>query len=99
MRDGIYIMADRYYDKNGSWGPGPMARSFSLSISSGDSMDKLQPCDGGEEHSEHRKRLKERFRKGALDGFYNYEVLELFLTYAVPKKDVKPLARCLLDKF
>ena len=62
-------------------------------------MDKLQISDGDVAYSEYRKRLKERFRKGALDGFYNYEVLELFLTYAVPKKDVKPLAGRLFDRF
>ncbi len=50
-------------------------------------------------NSEYRKRLKERFKSGSLEGFQNYEMLELFLTYAVAKKDVKPLARELLRKF
>jgi len=62
-------------------------------------MDDLYTRGGAVSHTENRKRLRERFRKGALDGFYNYEVLELFLTYAVPEKDVKPLARCLFDRF
>ena len=92
-------MAWKYYEKDGSLGQGPRARTFSLSVPSGGSPRKLRPCDVGEEHSGHRKRLMERFRKGALDGFYNYEVLELFLTYAVPKKNVKPLAKSLFDKF
>jgi len=46
--------------------------------------------------TEHRRRLKDRFRKGSLEG---HEILELLLTYAVPKKDVKPLTRSVLKKF
>jgi len=46
----------------------------------------------------HRQRLKDRFRKdaGLLD---DYEVLELLLGYALPRKDTKPLAKALLDRF
>lgn len=62
-------------------------------------MEKLKIYDGDAAHSEHRKRLKERFKRGAFDGFYNYEVLELFLTYAVAEKVVNPLAKHLLDRF
>jgi len=76
-----------------------MARCFNMSIASGDSVEKLQEHNSGNAHSDYRKRLKDRFRKGSLDGFYNYEVLELFLIYAVPKKDVKPLARRLFERF
>ncbi|MDA8170088.1 MAG: DNA repair protein RadC [Nitrospiraceae bacterium] len=47
----------------------------------------------------HRKRLRERFRQTAFDGFQPYEALELLLTYAIPRKDVKPLAKELIDKF
>lgn len=28
-----------------------------------------------------------------LQGFHDYEVLELLLTYAMPRKDVKPIAK------
>lgn len=41
----------------------------------------------------HRKRLKERFTKGSLSGFHDYEVIELLLTYAIPRRDVKPVAK------
>ncbi len=47
----------------------------------------------------HRKRLRERFSKGGLAGFHDYEILELLLTYAIPRKNVKPIAKELLDKF
>jgi DNA repair protein RadC len=48
---------------------------------------------------EHRKRLRERFLKGGFEGFGDYEALELLLTYAIPRKDVKPLAKELIGRF
>ena len=47
----------------------------------------------------HRKRLRERFRKTGFEGFQDYEALELMLTYAVPRRDVKPLAKRLVKRF
>lgn len=47
----------------------------------------------------HRSRLRERFLKGGLAGFHDHEILELLLTYAIPRKDVKPIAKELLKKF
>jgi len=47
----------------------------------------------------HRKRLRERFQKAGAEGFHDYELLELLLTYAIPKKDLKPLAKNLLNRF
>ena len=47
----------------------------------------------------HRARLKERFAAHGLDGFHAYEVLELLLTYVIPRKDVKPIAKRLLQHF
>lgn len=49
--------------------------------------------------SGHRKRLRERFLKGGLAGFHDYEVVELLLTYAIPRRDVKPLAKLLIKRF
>jgi len=49
--------------------------------------------------SGHRKRLKARFTAHGLDGFHDYEVLELLLMYAIPRKDVKPIAKRLLAQF
>ena len=47
----------------------------------------------------HRSRLKERFRKSGLDGFHDYETVELLLTYAIPRRDVKPVAKALVNRF
>ncbi|OIP98790.1 MAG: hypothetical protein AUK35_10125 [Zetaproteobacteria bacterium CG2_30_46_52] len=47
----------------------------------------------------HRARLKARFAQHGLEGFHDYEVLELLLTYAIPRKDVKPIAKRLIAQF
>lgn len=47
----------------------------------------------------HRERLRERFLKTGLEGFKEYEALELMLTWAIPRKDVKPIAKELIRKF
>lgn len=48
---------------------------------------------------DHRKRLRERFLSGGANALPDYEVLELVLFRAIPRKDVKPLARRLIDTF
>lgn len=48
---------------------------------------------------DHRKRLRERFLNGGADALPDYELLELVLFRAIPRQDVKPLARRLLDRF
>lgn len=48
---------------------------------------------------DHRKRLRDRFLQGGADAIPDYEMLELVLFRAIPRQDVKPLARALLDHF
>ena len=48
---------------------------------------------------DHRQRLRERFRNGGADAVLDYELLELLLFRAIPRQDVKPLARRLIDHF
>ena len=48
---------------------------------------------------DHRKRLRERFLQGGAAAMPDYELLELILFRAIPRRDVKPLARLLLDTF
>ncbi|MEM1066432.1 MAG: DNA repair protein RadC [Pseudomonadota bacterium] len=48
---------------------------------------------------EHRKRLRERFLKGGAAAVPDYEMLELVLFRAIPRRDVKPVARRLMDAF
>lgn len=46
----------------------------------------------------HRKRLRERITSSA-ENLADYELLELILFFAIPRKDVKPLAKELLEQF
>ncbi len=47
----------------------------------------------------HRQRLRERFAKSGLEGFADYEVVELLLTLAIPRADVKQPAKALIARF
>ncbi len=47
----------------------------------------------------HRQRLRERFLKSGLAGFAEYEVVELLLTLAIPRSDVKQPAKALIARF
>ncbi|MGL4729730.1 MAG: RadC family protein [Bosea sp. (in: a-proteobacteria)] len=47
----------------------------------------------------HRERLKTRFMEAGGDALPDYELLELVLMRAIPRKDVKPLAKELIAKF
>lgn len=48
---------------------------------------------------DHRTRLRERFIQGGASAIPDYELLELVLFRSIPRRDVKPLTRALLDKF
>lgn len=48
---------------------------------------------------DHRKRLRDRFRDGGAEAVPDYELLELLLFRSIPRQDVKPLARALIDRF
>lgn len=47
----------------------------------------------------HRERLRERFREGGGAALADYELLELILFQAIPRRDVKPLAKSLIERF
>ncbi len=49
--------------------------------------------------ADHRRRLRARFMEGGAAAMPDYEMLELVLFRAIPRQDVKPLARLLLDTF
>lgn len=47
----------------------------------------------------HRKRLREKFLQGGLDGFLDYEIVELLLTLGTPRKDCKGMAKVATERF
>lgn len=51
------------------------------------------------DHHGHRRRLRGKFLNGGPAALHDYELLELLLFHAVPRKDTKPLAKALLARF
>lgn len=49
--------------------------------------------------SGHRNRIKAKYLENSANLVYDYEVLELLLTYSIPRRDVKPAAKALLERF
>ena len=47
----------------------------------------------------HRQRIKEKYKKSGIGGWLDYEVLELALSYAIGRKDTKPIAKELITRF
>jgi DNA repair protein RadC len=47
----------------------------------------------------HRERLRARFREAGAEALADYEMVELVLFRAIPQRDVKPLAKALLERF
>lgn len=50
-------------------------------------------------HSDHRKRVRNKFMKYGIDAFEPHEVLEFLLFWAIPRKDTNILAHKLINKF
>lgn len=50
-------------------------------------------------HAGHRQRLKDKFKERGADALADYELIELMLMMAIPRRDVKPLAKKLLTHF
>lgn len=58
-------------------------------------MTKTQKSD----YIGHRQRIKEKYKKSGIDGWLDYEALELALSYAIARKDTKPIAKELITRF
>lgn len=62
----------------------------------GDTPKKTEAESG---YSGHRKRLRDKFLKSGPGALHDYELLELLLFLANPRRDMKPMAKALLKKF
>ena len=51
------------------------------------------------QRSGHRERVRQRFIQSGLSALHPFEVLEYLLFFLIPRKDVKPIAKALLEKF
>src|SRR5271168_4106670 len=61
--------------------------------------DSSPGADDAPHYLGHRDRLRDRFRNGGGSALADYELLELVLFRAIPRRDVKPLAKSLLARF
>ena len=50
-------------------------------------------------HDGHRGRMRMRFARNGLAGFLDHEIVELLLTFCIPRRDVKSQAHALIDRF
>ncbi len=67
-----------------------------------DAISHGQPemeCVGPHKGKGHRERLRKKFLASGLSGFHDYEVIELLLTLATPRKDCKDVAKASLKRF
>jgi DNA repair protein RadC len=63
-----------------------------------DTRKQSEPAEAPHYHG-HRERLRQRFRSAGPDALSDYELLEMVLFRALPRGDVKPLAKSLIKKF
>ena len=69
-----------------------------MAAKTSDEQDQPGPAETPHYHG-HRTRLRERFHSAGPDALSDYELLELALFAALPRRDTKPLAKLLLRKF
>ncbi|MEM6668026.1 MAG: DNA repair protein RadC [Pseudomonadota bacterium] len=58
-----------------------------------------EPAKPSDHRHGHRERLRLRFMSAGTKAVADYELLELVLFRAIPRRDVKPLAKRLIDRF
>jgi len=59
----------------------------------------VQPKVGKSDLSGHRDRLRARFKHAGVEALADYELLELILFRAIPRRDTKPIAKALIKRF
>jgi DNA repair protein RadC len=74
--------------------PAPVALSPEGAAEQGSFLEAPQPLYSG-----HRQRLRDRFRKAGAEAMPDYELLEMVLFRALPRRDTKNLAKQLLARF
>lgn len=62
-------------------------------------MAEKTPKESDNDLSGHRQRLRQRFLDAGPGALADYEMLELLLFQAIPRRDTKPIAKALIDRF
>lgn len=69
-------------------------------MASGEGQADTEPSGGPKPHFHgHRDRLRQRFLEAGPKALQDYELLELILFRLLPRRDTKPIAKALLDRF
>ncbi len=63
------------------------------------SLENKTSCGMRNPNDGHRERLRRRFLECGGDALAPHELLELLLTFSIPRRDVKPVAKTLLERF
>ena len=77
----------------------PMARQEKAAAGDQAGGEKPGLEEAAPHYHGHRERLRTRFREAGAEAIADYELVELVLFRAIPQRDVKPLAKQLIDKF
>jgi len=72
---------------------------FAGAADSGDAAKAPADVESAPHYRNHRNRLRARFLSAGAGSVADYEMLELVLFRAIPRRDVKPLAKALLARF
>lgn len=75
------------------------AKNVAPSIDQSATEKRMTTASGKSIHAGHRQRLRERLLTGGMDALAPHEMLELLLSYSMPRVDVNPLAHQLVDRF
>lgn len=59
----------------------------------------MEPIEKIDTSKGHRERLRERYLKNGIDALQQHEILELLLTFAIPRRDTKQIAYSLLRRY
>jgi DNA repair protein RadC len=77
----------------------PSPQATAIAADTTEEASDSQDDDGAPLHHGHRQRLRDRFLKTGPDGLPDYELLELVLFRAIPRRDTKDLAKRLIARF
>ena len=61
--------------------------------------EKTPPAAAAPHYHGHRDRLRQRFMESGAKALQDYELLELVLFRILPRRDTKPIAKAMLDRF
>jgi DNA repair protein RadC len=81
----------RRRDCRGAWGR--------IRVMTGGKPADKESAEPAPHYHGHRERLRDRFREAGSNALSDYELLELLLFRAQPRRDMKPVAKALLEKF